>query len=326
MLNNDNQTPKGKGPGKQLKHSPSSGYGEIRAALDHDACFALPVTGWHPLLDAALQREASAALEGGKVLVFRKLPFTLTREESALLRSDGVAARAGSIHFSPEHQHVSGLSDTQNNTLALEALLKRYAETAGDLVTRLFPGYVPHMAAGMTRLMPLEARQQSRHLKHDGSALHVSAFPSRPCAGKRLLRVYTNISPTGQTHKWRVGDAFENLVARFLPRFTSPLPGLASLMKVLRMTRGLRTPYDHFMLQLNAAMKRDAWYQGECPQAVISFPPGSSWIVFSDQVPHATIAGQQVLEQTFMVSPEGLDDPDTSPLHVMEKIMRRRLA
>ena len=36
--------------------------------------------------------------------------------------------------------------------------------------------------------------------------------------------------------------------------------------------------------------------------------------------PHAVLAGQYALEQTFLVRPEALVNPETSPLRVLEKI------
>jgi hypothetical protein len=80
------------------------------------------------------------------------------------------------------------------------------------------------------------------------------------------------------------------------------------------------------MLQLHNLMKRDRWYQAEGPQATVSFAAGSSWMMFSDQVPHGIISGQHLLEQAFILPPGALDDPSTSPLYAMEKLMYRRLA
>jgi hypothetical protein len=43
-------------------------------------------------------------------------------------------------------------------------------------------------------------------------------------------------------------------------------------------------------------------------------------MVYTDTVPHAVLAGQYALEQTFLVRPEALVTPETSPLKVLEGI------
>jgi hypothetical protein len=44
-----------------------------------------------------------------------------------------------------------------------------------------------------------------------------------------------------------------------------------------------RSEYDHRMLQLHDLAKADLDYQKSVPQQEFQFPPGSTWIVFSDQ-------------------------------------------
>ena len=56
------------------------------------------------------------------------------------------------------------------------------------------------------------------------------------------------------------------------------------------------------------------------------FAPGTTWVVFSDQVLHAAMGGRHMLEQTFYLPPAGLRHPETSPLAVLERLTGRRLA
>lgn len=63
----------------------------------------------------------------------------------------------------------------------------------------------------------------------------------------------------------------------------------------------------------------------------MSFPPRSSWLVFTDQVPHAAMRGQYLMEQTFYLEVEDMLQPETSPLHrlrerlqAVKKIRNRR--
>jgi len=79
------------------------------------------------------------------------------------------------------------------------------------------------------------------------------------------------------------------------------------------------------MLQLHDLMKGDTAYQAAAPQATVDFPPGSTWLAFTDQVSHAAMAGQYQLEQTFLLPIEAMRSPERSPLRVLERLKGRRL-
>ena len=55
------------------------------------------------------------------------------------------------------------------------------------------------------------------------------------------------------------------------------------------------------------------------------FTPGSTWLVYTDQVSHAAMAGQYAFEQTFYLPVSGMADPSKSPLRVLERLLRREL-
>jgi hypothetical protein len=72
-------------------------------------------------------------------------------------------------------------------------------------------------------------------------------------------------------------------------------------------------------------MKRDQRYQAEAEQVKAEFPAGSTWLAFTDQVPHAAMRGRYQLEQTFLLDISRLHDQSTAPLHVLQKLAGRRL-
>ncbi len=80
------------------------------------------------------------------------------------------------------------------------------------------------------------------------------------------------------------------------------------------------------MLHLHDKMKADLRYQVEVPQQEIHFPPGSSWITQTDQVSHAAMSGQYLLEQTFYLPVDAMKNPEHSPLRVLEKLTCRSLS
>jgi 3-deoxy-D-manno-oct-2-ulosonic acid (Kdo) hydroxylase len=79
------------------------------------------------------------------------------------------------------------------------------------------------------------------------------------------------------------------------------------------------------MLGLHDAGKLDAAYQADSPKADVSFPAGTTWLCFTDQVLHAALAGHCALEQTFHVPVSALAHPRQAPLRVLELLTGRAL-
>lgn len=79
------------------------------------------------------------------------------------------------------------------------------------------------------------------------------------------------------------------------------------------------------MLQLHDLLKSDMDYQEHAPQERMPFPPGTTWICFSDQVIHAAMSGQYLLEQTLLLPPARQYDPTTSPLETLRRLTGRTL-
>jgi hypothetical protein len=162
-------------------------------------------------------------------------------------------------------------------------------------------------------------------VRADDRRMHVDAFPSRPNYGERILRVFTNVNPQGEPRVWRVGEPFEAVARRYLPRAKPYAPWQAKLLHRLHVTKRLRSEYDHLMLQLHDRMKADSEYQQKVSQVTMPFAAGSTWICFSDQASHAAMSGQHLLEQTLHLPVEALYDPERSPLRILERLTHRVL-
>jgi hypothetical protein len=113
---------------------------------------------------------------------------------------------------------------------------------------------------------------------------------------------------------------------RFADDLRVPLPGTSIVLRLLRLTKSRRSPYDALMLQLHDRMKGDSAYQAGTPQTRVDFPAGSTWMAFTDQVSHAALAGQYQLEQTFLLPIDAMIDAERSPLRVLERLKGRRLS
>ena len=89
---------------------------------------------------------------------------------------------------------------------------------------------------------------------------------------------------------------------------------------------GRRSGYDHLMLNLHDCAKEDMKYQQECDQRVVEFAPGTTWLCFSDQVMHAAVSGQYMIEQTINLPVSALYDPQRAPLAILERLTGKKLA
>ena len=136
--------------------------------------------------------------------------------------------------------------------------------------------------------------------------------------------MFSNVDPN-KPRIWRVGEPFEKVAARFLPKIRRPLPGSSLALRLLGRVDGWRSEYDHIMLRLHDCMKADEEYQALVPQTQLAFLPGATWACFTDRVSHAAMSGQFAFEQTFYVPVKAMKEPDLTPLRILERLAGRRL-
>ncbi|BCM24578.1 Kdo hydroxylase family protein [Methyloradius palustris] len=280
---------------------------------------------WRPDIDKALRHRAVSALEGGGVIFMPALTFSLKEDEKRFLSPAWSDGKSKNISLRP-NGGLKGAIGNEEELNALQRMIHRYATETTALIHTLYPEYTPYLQPANTSFRPCEVENRKSSYRKDDSRLHADAFPSNPTQGLRLLRVFTNINPDGRPRQWRVGEPFIDMAAKYLPDTKSMLPGQAKLMHVLNITKKRRTPYDHLMLQLHDKVKWDIEYQKNAPQQHVDFPPGSTWIVFSDQVLHAAMAGQYMMEQTFYLPVDALYNPQTAPIRVLESMLNKSLA
>jgi len=265
------------------------------------------------------------ALEDGKVLYFPRLAFALSPEEARFLSPNSVDPGAKNVSFDSGSGAVKHARGSEAEIAAIAGMMRRYSDHATALVTRLVPQYARDLVRGRTSFRPVEISGRETSPRKDDTRLHVDAFPSSPAGERRILRVFTNVNPGAQSRHWRLGERFENVARQFVPAVSKPLPGSAWLMKSVGITKGVRTPYDHVMLNIHDTMKSRDDYQREAVQNEFHFPPGSTWIVYTDQVSHAAMGGQHLFEQTFYLPVHAMADEAKSPLRVLERTLRRAL-
>ena len=81
-----------------------------------------------------------------------------------------------------------------------------------------------------------------------------------------------------------------------------------------------RSPYDEFMMNFHNYLKENSGFQQKCPKQHWEFPPGSSWMVYTDMVSHAVLSGQFALEQTLIVAKDAMVVPEKSPYAVLSRL------
>ena len=267
---------------------------------------------------------AAARLEAEGILILTGRPFELTAAEAVLLTPDLSSAGVKNISLSPDGD-LRGANAGAGETAILTDLLKRYALWSQALLLGIAPHYGPALDRGRTSFRPRAVEEAQLSPRKDDRRLHVDAFASQPTAGRRILRVFSNLNPCGEARLWQVGEPFEAYARRWLGAARRPWPGESWAMEHLGITKSRRTAYDVLMLGLHDAAKLDATYQREALRRDLAFAPGDAWIVFTDQVVHAAIRGRYALEQTFYLPVSAMESPDTSPLRILERLSGRRL-
>jgi len=279
---------------------------------------------WSPRASDSQLAAAEAALENGGILYLPRLAFGLSETETRYLSPRWSNEKRKNIALRADESAPRGAVGDAADLAALAAMLARFREHAESLVGALLPRYAKRMARAGTSFRPCEIEGRVSSWRKDDTRLHVDAFPSNPNRGLRILRVFSNVHPA-KPRVWRVGEPFEDMARRYLPKIPRPLPGSAWMLETLHITKTRRSEYDHLMLGLHDSVKADMGYQKDCPQQEIAFPPGCTWIVYTDQVMHAATSGQHAFEQTFHLPVAGLGRPETSPLKVLEKLTGRAL-
>ncbi len=285
----------------------------------------LDIANWHAPQNGAAAR-ATQDLEAGKVLFLPHLQFDLAAGEQRFLSPQWLDGKAKNVSYDPPAAQLRHTSAQGADRRQLAAMMARYAAQARELVVNLCPAYAVPLGWGLTSFRPAETRNRESSRRKDDTLVHVDAFASRPNRGLRILRVFCNVNPHGAPRVWELGEPFDAVAQRFRGRVPPQWPGSAWLLERLHVTRGRRSAYDHIMLSLHDQAKLDDDYQRTTPKTRVEFPAQSTWLVFTDQVMHAALAGQFLLEQTFYLPVAAMQDERHAPLRVLEQLYQRELA
>ncbi len=283
----------------------------------------------------ARDREVCRVLEEGNILLYPSTPFALPEgdREFLLRQRQTEAGYHKNIAYRPGGDRVTGVAWQQaEDARELKRVLRDYSKTVVDFAAGVLPPYAGQWHLDYASFRPQEesGRKLSRHARND--LLHVDSFPTRPTRGDRIFRVFTNINPRAP-RVWRTGETFPELAERYavasglLARASRRGAGrsVLSLLRSAGLPVRVRPPYDEFMHRFHNFLKDNESYQETARAAVVSFPPGSTWMVFTDMVAHSVLSGQFALEQTFLIARRSLTLPDRAPVAVLERLAGRAL-
>lgn len=312
----------------------------VHAISLEDLNRALRITNSQSTTDSQALRGWCAQLEAGSILYFPETPVPIPVQDLETLL--GGHQTGSSLHkniaYKPGVDKLSGVDDKGASTADIEklhAVMRRYSASVAAFLAEFLAPYQRRWQLDYASYRPIEEDGRDLPVRRRNDLLHTDSFPTRPTRGRRILRFFHNIHPS-RTRDWVTGQPFAKVLPEFVPgKLSAPHPdnAAANAGKKLAQATGLaglvpqwkRGPYDEFMMRLHNTMKEDAEFQKNCVKEYFNFPPGSSWMVYTETTPHAVLAGQYALEQTFLVDPRAMVTPKSAPIAVLEKLAGTRL-
>lgn len=278
-------------------------------------------------------RESCRRLEEGQLLVFPRLPFDLHDDQRAFLLAQQLDRYHKNIAYEPQRDRVTGFAERHSgHAETLRSIMRACSQRTTDFLASLLPPYAGAWTVDYASLRPQEEEGRALPRRARNDLLHTDAFPSRPTNGDRILRVFSNINPR-EPRRWVTTDPFDLLASQFAGAAALTLPAVTQWRRrIVRAARSAGMPvrqrslYDELMLRFHNHLKANRRFQATCKKHVWEFPPNSTWIVFTDFVPHAALSGRYALEQTYLIPCRSLLLPDKAPLSILEKLCGTGLA
>jgi hypothetical protein len=276
-----------------------------------------------------------AQLEAGDILFFPETPITIPNDDLAFLLGHQQVGGAyhKNIAYRPLEDRITGFDAGDTSTSErLRGIMRRYSSDVTTFLRSFLGPYQGRWKVDYASYRPEEEQSRDLALRKRNDLLHTDAFPTRPTNGDRILRFFNNINPQ-RARNWITTETFDALVEKMrsgkLNGRGIPLPLTMDSNPIKRVLTGIgagriapslkRSPYDDFMMRFHNYLKENTAFQQSCPKQHWEFPPGSSWMVYTDMVSHAVLSGQFALEQTLIVSRQAMVVPEKSPYGILAR-------
>ncbi|HKU24454.1 MAG TPA: Kdo hydroxylase family protein [Candidatus Sulfotelmatobacter sp.] len=284
-------------------------------------------------------RDYCAKLEAGDIIFFPKTPISIPSSDLEFLIGHQQVGGAyhKNIAYRPLEDRITGFeAQDPKITARLRVIMRCYSDGVIDFLRGFLAPYQARWRVDYASYRPEEEQGRDLSLRKRNDLLHTDAFPTRPTHGDRILRFFNNINPQ-RTRNWITTDTFDVLVEKMCAGGLDggtivPLPSSMQMSPAKRALAGIglgalapslkRSPYDEFMMRFHNYLKENSSFQQNCPKQHWEFPPGSSWMVYTDMVSHAVLSGQFALEQTLIVSRQVMVTPEKSPYGVLSKVAK----
>jgi hypothetical protein len=296
--------------------------------------------GWkEPGGSAERARWCCEHLECGDILLLPRFPIVSEDDRRFLtqVRQTG-SAFVKNVSYEAPSGRLRGFARLGTDAQTLRRVLSGYSDRIRIVATELLAPYATGLQVDFTSFRPIEEHGRKLRGRSRNDLIHVDSFPTRPARGRRILRFFTNVHPR-EPRVWITSQTFAQLAQRMA--FDAGLAGcatatggwatslkraLASTLRGAKIRTAERSRYDQFMLRFHDYLKANSDFQRDCSRQRHEFPAGSTWIAFTDTVPHAVLSGQYALEQTFFVPVDSMVTPEKSPLRILESMAGTALA
>ncbi|HUN73075.1 MAG TPA: Kdo hydroxylase family protein [Steroidobacteraceae bacterium] len=290
-------------------------------------------------IDALLAERIATLLETNHIVYFPRCPIPLPDAATLrFLRSELPSRlRLKNVSYHPEADRLTGLEADAATRDRVTAVLREHLRGVTSFLQRVAPDLAAGWTVGTCSFRPIQERGRNLKAHASNELVHIDAGAYGATHGDRILRFFVNVNE-GEDRVWASKGSISDLLERHgrdaglleptghLKRriekgvgdhaFSALIGGLARVNPLARVLDS--SPYDRAMRRLHNYMKDSATFKADQRgYEEIRFPPNSAWVVFTDGVSHASIAGQFALVTTVIVRRQALRQPQFAPYSLL---------
>jgi hypothetical protein len=284
---------------------------------------------------ADVSERIGRALESNHIVYFPESPIPLPDAGTLEYLRTELPARLKlkNISYHPEGARVTGLEGDETLRQRTSEVLRRHLDDVAAFLYRLMPQWRGVCRVGTCSFRPIQERGRNLKAHASNELVHVDAGAYGATDGDRIFRFFVNVNDR-EDRVWASKGSLQEVLERHGVAaglldgsgnlklrvdkgladhaFSAAIGGLARLNPLAHTLDS--SPYDRTMRRLHNYMKdNDDFKQDMRGYEEIRFPPYSAWMVFTDGVSHASLAGQFALVTTIIVPREALKYPQFSP-------------
>lgn len=284
---------------------------------------------------ADVSERIGLALESNQIVYFPESPIPLPDAATLEYLRTELPSRLKlkNISYHPEGARVTGLEGDETLRQRTSEVLRRHLDDVAGFLYKLMPQWRGVCRVGTCSFRPIQERGRNLKAHASNELVHVDAGAYGATDGDRIFRFFVNVNDR-EDRVWASKGSLQEVLERHGVAaglldgaghlklrvdkgladhaFSAAINGLARLNPLAHTLDS--SPYDRTMRRLHNYMKdSDDFKQDMRGYEEIRFPPYSAWMVFTDGVSHASLAGQFALVTTIIVPREALKHPQFSP-------------